>query len=158
MPKRKATKAENETRFWSKVEKSNGCWIWKSFCDRSGYGQIKIDGVVQYAPRVAYKLLHGSIPKETPFVLHRCDNPSCVNPSHLFLGTQKDNMLDAVSKGRNSHGENHHFTKLKDVQVSEIKILFSIGISQSDLACRFGVRQCHISRIVNGKRRTTINN
>src|SRR3990167_2109214 len=85
-------------KFWSKVAKTPTCWVWLSTLAR-GYGQYKQQGKYQYAHRLAYQETFGSIPPGL-FVLHRCDNPSCVKPDHLFLGTARDNYLDCVRKGR----------------------------------------------------------
>ena len=86
-------------RFWSRVEKSRYCWNWKAHKTPRGYGGICVNGKKQRAHRVAWTLERGEIP-DGIFVLHECDNPSCVRPSHLFLGTQKDNMRDMIKKGR----------------------------------------------------------
>ena len=93
--------AKIEARFWSKVDKKpSGCWEWLGHRNEKGYGHFAIVG--QYpraAHRVAYRLANGHF-DDSLFVCHRCDNPSCVNPDHLFLGTQQDNMDDMVQKGR----------------------------------------------------------
>lgn len=87
-------------RFWDKVDKSGECWVWLSATHSQGYGLFKTGHNTQnYAHRVVWVLEYGPIP-EGAFVCHSCDNPPCVRPEHLFLGTAADNMQDMVSKGR----------------------------------------------------------
>lgn len=88
-----------EQRFWKKVHKTDSCWLWTGAKFKSGYGQIDDKGKTLRAHRVSYELRYGVTPGDF-HVLHSCDNPPCVNPSHLFLGTVKDNMRDCISKNR----------------------------------------------------------
>lgn len=86
-------------RFYSKIEKTDTCWLWKAGQRGNGYGAIKVNGKTVLAHRFSYELHKGEIPNGL-YVCHSCDVRSCVNPDHLWLGTQKDNMMDARVKGR----------------------------------------------------------
>ena len=103
MPAKGARKPIAE-RFWPKVERTADCWLWKGGTSSAGYGQMVIEGKPVRAHRISWELTHGSIPRWTGFsdlcVLHKCDNKICVNPFHLFLGTQADNMRDRGEKNR----------------------------------------------------------
>jgi len=97
-----------EERFWNKVNKTSpaGCWIWTASRGSAGYGQFLLKERPIGAHRVAWELTKGLIPLGL-YVCHKCDNKLCVNPQHLFLGTQADNIADMVSKGRQAKGDNH---------------------------------------------------
>lgn len=94
-------------RFWAKVEKGDGCWLWTASVNRRGYGKFKLRSYVQVsAPRVAWMLTNGEVP-DGMFVCHTCDNPLCVNPSHLWIGTCADNNRDMMEKGRHPSSLRH---------------------------------------------------
>lgn len=111
-----------EERFWANVAKTgaNDCWQWIGYRVGTGYGAIRAGAKMVRAHRLSYEFVHGPIPAHL-CVLHRCDTPSCVNPAHLFLGTQRDNIADEVSKGRQARGERHPFVKLTEQNVREIR-------------------------------------
>lgn len=115
------------------------------------YGAIWDGRRTQYAHRLAYEITHGAIPKGL-CVLHRCDNPPCFRPSHLFLGTDGDNVRDCIAKGRMRRcpalGERASGAKMTEAKVIEIRKLAADGIRQVALAKQFGIRQCTISQII----------
>jgi len=141
-----------ECRFWKHVDKltETGCWHWTAALVR-GYGKtsVHIDGRKRqvFAHRVAWELTRGKIP-DGLLALHRCDNPRCVNPDHLFLGTHKDNVADMHSKLRGQHGERHWKSKLSEDQVREIRRRFSSGEPKRGLARAFGMDKSTIKGIV----------
>lgn len=153
----KYTPEQQIAAFWKKVDRSGGddlCWLWTARLTHGGYGQIKWGGIYRKASRVSYELAHGKFPDEL-FVLHTCDNPQCVNPSHLFLGTQQDNMDDKVNKGRQARGERHGQCKLTDAQVSEIRQRYAAGgTSHRKLGAEYGVDHTQIGNIVKRKMRS----
>jgi hypothetical protein len=87
-------------RFWLKVEKGEGCWRWLGSLDKAGYGQFTLRKLTMRAHRFAYILAFGEVEGDSLFVCHRCDNPQCVRPDHLFLGSPQDNQTDMVEKAR----------------------------------------------------------
>jgi len=142
-----------ECRFWDKVEKlgPNECWEWKAYKTQRGYGQFKYKEGTR-AHRIAWILTHGPIPKGL-LLLHHCDNPPCCNPSHLFLGTQKDNIADMFNKNRQHprYGENAGSVKLTEEQVKIIKDELAKGTLQRILAEKYGVARETIGLINTGK-------
>jgi len=134
-----------EERFWAKVNKiEGGCWEWTA-AKSVGYGRFKVDGRLLLAHRFSYELQHGPIP-EGLWVLHHCDNPCCVNPEHLFLGTRSDNMLDCVRKGRHV---NNACTKLTKNDVLSIRRFYKKGCNkQEEIAVTYGVSKGCISDII----------
>ena len=100
-------------RFWNKVKRGPGCWEWTAYTSGGGYGYYSLNGKDHRAHRLVYEMGHGPIPNGMK-VCHTCDNPPCVRPSHLFIGTQKDNSLDAHKKGR-------LYTKLTPKQIEQIR-------------------------------------
>lgn len=143
-----------EDVFESRFEKSDGCWEWNGTRNGYGYGVFLMPGEKPVrAHRYAYERLHGPIP-DGMVVMHSCDNPPCVNPAHLSLGTRDDNNQDKQRKGRHPYGDSHHWTRLSEAQVAEIRaLLASRSVRQKEIAARFGVDDSTISNIKTGKRR-----
>lgn len=129
-----------------------GCWNWKGSCDEKGYGMFQFSGNRVHTHRLAYELVFGEIPSGL-CVCHKCDNPGCCRPDHLFLGTHSDNMQDMVAKGRNAvrQGGKHSMAKLTAIQVEEIRELCRKGYLQKEIASRFGVSAPTVSAIHNGR-------
>ncbi len=146
-------------RFWSKVRKGSGCWLWLGARNnyRGGYGcfRRKSPRKMVRAHRYAWEMVKGLIPTGKA-VLHHCDNPPCVRPNHLFLGTDLDNVRDMVIKGRARHdgrkpqGEEHGASKLTDSDVRIIRTERNRGVLYAVLARRFGVGETAIRNIVKG--------
>lgn len=141
-------------RFWKHVNKSEGCWNWRgSFIGTMGYGQFKFNTgeawSYRYAHRVSWVIHNGLIP-EGRLVLHDCDNPKCVRPDHLFLGSHADNMTDAKIKGRTAKGERTNRNKLNAEQVSEIRTLQGTA-THREIGILYGVKPSTIDQIMSGK-------
>ena len=142
-------------RFWAKVKKTPTCWYWTASTNR-GYGQFHLartdEGGQQtvYAHRFSWSITVGSIP-DTLSVLHRCDQPLCVNPDHLFLGTRSDNLADARQKGRLIDGR--HLIKVSDAGLADIQRRYVPRQNGKQLAAEYDISLVHVLRIVNGTAR-----
>lgn len=156
-------------RIMSRVDTSSGCWEWTGTRLPAGYGRISVNGRHTYVHRLMWDLTHGAIPNGM-FVCHQCDNPRCVNPDHLFVATQKDNLADMRTKERHPwhgkrgdesllrqrpecilRGENNSMAKLSNIQVREMRRLFMTGTqTQRQLSRMFRINEGTVSLIVRG--------
>ena len=143
-------------RFWPKVDiKSfDECWLWMAYEERNGYGVFRFNKKIWKAHRFSYLLHYGSIPNQL-FILHKYDERLCVNPNHLFAGTNSDNMQDMISKGRNNHlfGNKHPNSKLTDEQVLTIIEKYKSGKTMQDLATEYNITVQAISQNIRGNLR-----
>lgn len=147
-------------RFWRKVHKTQTCWIWIGGRRSNGYGVFTVDGRRESAHRIAWELTHKTRIVSKLRACHHCDNPECVRPSHIFIGTDRDNALDMVRKGRGNwttkpetvlRGERNGQAKLTAVQVHKILKAYAQGARQVDLAALFHISQARVSKIVRGE-------
>lgn len=144
-------------RFWSKVNKTENCWLWIACVGSNGYAQIRVGGRkgrMVHAHRVSWYLHNGPIPNNL-LVLHSCDIPVCVKPDHLFLGTNRDNVLDAVKKGRRADfsGDKAGAAKLSWSFVRQIRSLYrDRNYTMTSLAEQFNVSITTISEIIHNMR------
>lgn len=145
-----------DKRFMVKVDKgdSSSCWLWHGCLNNKGYGTVtrRRHGKKRnyLAHRYSYELRNGPVP-DGLCVLHKCDIPRCVNPDHLFLGTQADNIKDCVAKGRSPRGEQHGRAKLSDADVISILMFINLGAKQRDISEAFGVSRSIVSDIKCGR-------
>jgi len=153
--KSKPRKVSLWDRFWAKVDMPDPieCWEWQGMKKPGwgGYGLFWFDGTSQNkAHRTAWNLIYGDIPDGLG-VLHTCDNPSCVNPLHLWLGTQRDNRLDMENKGRSRivRGSKNCRCKLSEDKVRKMRLLRSQGVLGKDVANRFDISTSAVSQVAN---------
>jgi len=169
-PSASREKADMAQRFWSKVNKDGPtmphmdtpCWVWTASTYSRGYGKFLVDGRLRVASHVAVGMSGITIPPGME-ACHACDNPPCVNPAHIWIGTQADNVADMVRKGRHvgirdgwgqhCRGENNANARLTDVQVDEMRNLYANKAGVVALASRFGVHRTTVRRIVRGRGR-----
>lgn len=149
-----------DERFWEKVNKMGPisahrpelgrCWNWKAGTDRKGYGRIALGRAVEsgarYAHHVSFFMAIGKWPE--PCCLHRCDNPACVRPSHLFEGTHADNVADKCSKERQPRGEAHGLSRLKE---RDVRMIRASARTHTEMARKLGVCRQTIANIRNGR-------
>jgi len=149
-------------RFWEKVQKTENCWLWTAFRNRNGYGVFGLEhrkhgdrAKLILAPRMSWTLTNGPIP-DGQYVLHNCDNPACVRPDHLRLGSLSENSQDMWDKGRagdrTSYGEDNGNSRLTDEQVKMIRASYPV-LPISRLAVLCGVSESQIRNIVKGRQR-----
>jgi hypothetical protein len=155
--------ADLEIRFWEKVDKSagpSGCWIWKGGKDKNGYGRIRINKVEFGAHRLSWEIANCAKIPQGLVVMHKCDNPICVNPNHLMVGTHGDNHTDCARKGRNHKwsspgftGEAYHKSTLTEKQVKEIRATYNrkAGMTLEKLGHLYNVTMVTICHIVHRK-------
>ena len=136
------------------VVTAQGCWEWSRSSTAAGYGILRIKGKTILAHRASHELWVGPIP-DAYYVCHSCDNPPCMNPSHLFTGTPSENNLDASSKGKNIRSLNPG-SRLTDDQVRDIRRHLKAGVVQRRLAEKYGVSPQTITNIKQGKQWTTL--
>jgi len=151
-------KRDTPEEFWAKadVRSPSECWEWQR-AGGDGYGRVTWLGELRLAHRVAWELIHGPVPNGL-CVLHRCDNPPCVNPSHLFPGTKSDNAVDCARKGRHvaqiapetRRGSRNGRARLRELQVIGIMARWLQGVSQLQVAREFGVTRWQVGSIVRG--------
>lgn len=154
--------------FWAKINKDgpqlpkmpDKCWVWVAGKNKWGYGRFGINGNVCFSHRIAFALSGGVFENSKPLVLHKCDNPSCCNPSHLFVGTDLDNALDREGKNRGNQamtdkfGERNGMVKLSSNDILQIRSRYRIGgITQKELGKLYGVGRGYINSIIRLKRR-----
>lgn len=151
-----------DKRFWSKVSVTDGCWLWNGTTDKDGYGLLHNTDrppAFHRSTHVSW-MLHGKgdVPDGLQ-ICHTCDNPACVRPDHLWIGTTQENTADRDRKGRHGYsppknparGERHGMAVLTEHVVRQIIALKDSGLRQRDIASRFGISQTNAWKILNGK-------
>lgn len=145
-----------QERFWSKVKITETCWLWIGCLNECGYGSISTSsGRTMLANRASWLINRGDIPAGMK-VLHTCDNPPCVNPDHLFIGTQADNIEDMVTKGRGAKGEVSGSHKLTEVQVLELRADRDSGMIIKQLRLKYNTSHANACAIIHRRTWTHI--
>lgn len=172
----RSKQCSEQCRLLSRIKIENGCWIYTGPTNWHGYGKTTFKGKTERVHRISYLIFKGPL-KKGKIVCHSCDNKLCINPEHLWLGTYKENMQDALKKGRmkkpflgkkhtqetltlmqknrrkpDKRGEKHHRNKLKNEDVFEIRKMLQDGFTQSEIADKYKVDSSTISNIKSGKR------
>lgn len=156
-----------EERFWSKIKigSPDECWEWMGGLFTKGYGCFRVGGMVKQSHRFSWEIHFGTIP-QNKLVCHTCDNRRCVNPNHLFIGTNQDNMSDMVRKGRSAKGKSHGLylhpdkraigqkhgrAKLSDIDIIHIRYQHELGAPNIELSKQYNIDSSVISEIINRK-------
>lgn len=151
-----------EVRFWEKVKIASydDCWEWTAAKSPDGYGCFRVNGVLRHSTHVAYELAWGIPFPKSMHACHACDNPSCVNPLHIWIGTNDDNIRDKIAKNRQPRlkGETNGQSKLTEGQVQQILDRYEREkITQLALAQEYGISRQQMNRIVNRKKWAHVN-
>jgi len=149
---------KDRVRFWKKVDKSDDCWLWKAGRFSRGYGGFQMRNTNCIAHRISWIIANGPIPAGQ-CVLHSCDNPPCVRPDHLWLGSQLENIADRDRKGRwrgsGRRGQDMPMAKLSDAEVIEIRKRYAVGdVMQKDLAAEYKISKTQMHVILHRKQWT----
>ena len=137
-------------RFWSKVRKTKGCWLWKTGKNTDGYGVFYLNGYQEKAHKASWLIKYNDSALDY-LVLHKCDTVACVRPSHLFLGTDLDNHLDSMRKNRNARGTMVGSAKINYQIAQKIRKEFKAGIIQAELGREYHLTEGQISNIVHNR-------
>lgn len=148
-----AAEAASRPEFWAKVNLLGSCWEWTGATTEWGYGKLGYRGHDFTAHRCSYEYAFGRLP-DGMWVLHKCDNPPCINPSHLFLGAAKDNTADMYAKGRapriGAKGATNRHARLTDDEALQIRLDFAAGARPKDLADQYGIGSSVVNRVIRG--------
>lgn len=150
MPRGKYPRPSPVERFLANVSKTDTCWLWVGSFLKDGYGNFNENRKTIPAHRFSYKEFVGPIPVGK-LVRHKCDNPACVRPDHLILGTQKDNCADAVERGRNVRGGSHGMSKITEDQALAVKLALGAGKKQKEVSVLTGVPYATVNDIKRGR-------
>ncbi len=132
---------------------SSGCLEWTASTDRNGYGQVRRGKKLYIATRLAMHFTQKFDLSSPYFILHHCDNPKCLNTKHLYVGTQTDNTRDRMKRKRGHQGERHFSSKFCDKTIQRLRADYENGLSQLQLAKKYGIEQSYVSRLINNKAR-----